>query len=262
MANEVRLERISFAGHAVSYAVLGEGSPVVVLKPHGGPWIYAFASALAGHYTVIQVDPLGYAHSEGVAEHGPGDVHEQIHTVLDQDGVDRFVVWGYSLGGAMAVAVAHASRRVTAMVCGGWSPAERISEARLRRMDRSPRLPDRDRVFWHWHSRFDWLKELSAMQMPRLVYVGTDDPPRVRGPRGIPRTKSALEGLGVQVLEFDGLDHATCMNEPAFSAYAAIGRIRLQLQAQAPTREISRQRMGLVPASSDYLEAPCRTKSA
>jgi pimeloyl-ACP methyl ester carboxylesterase len=213
----VRLERASFAGCGVAYAVLGHGPPIVVLKPHGGPRIYAFARALAAHHTVIQIDPLGYAHSDRPAEHAPGEIHEHVHAVLDRERIDRFVVWGYSLGGAMALGVARASSRATAMVCGGWSPAERLSEAHLRRLDRAPRLPERDRVFWRWHSGVDWLKELSAMPLPRLVYVGSDDGPRVRGPRGIPRTRSALEALGVHVVELDLLDHAACMHEPAFS---------------------------------------------
>jgi hypothetical protein len=105
----------------------------------------------------------------------------------------------------MALVVAQASRRVTAMVCGGWSPAERQSEAQLRRMDAEQRAPVSQRAFWHWHSRFNWMDELAAMQIPKLVYVGSNDRPRVRGPRGVPRTREALVERGVKVLEFEGL---------------------------------------------------------
>ena len=73
------------------------------------------------------------------------------------------------------------------------------------------------RAFWHWHSGFDWLTELSLIDVPRLVYVGTEDAPRMRGPRGIPRVRGDLENRGVEVHELDGLDHITCMTEPAFS---------------------------------------------
>jgi pimeloyl-ACP methyl ester carboxylesterase len=138
---------------------------------------------------------------------------------MDQEAIDRCPVWGYSAGGAMALAMAQASARVTAVVSGGWSPAERQSDAAVRRIDRLGRMPAGQRAFIDWYRRFNWLEELAVMAIPRLVYVGTDDGPRMRGPRGIPRTRSALIDAGVTLLEFDGLDHLTCMSDPAFSTY-------------------------------------------
>jgi pimeloyl-ACP methyl ester carboxylesterase len=206
-----------FAGHGISYCVLGSGPPLVIVKPHRGSRVYPWAQRLAARYTVIQIEPLGHGWSDRPLDHPPGGVHEQVHAVLDGEGIDCFPIWGYSAGGTMALTITQASPRVTAMVCGGSSPAERLSEAQLRRMDREKRMPIGQRAFWHWHSRFDWMTELELMRVPRLVYVGTEDGPRARGPRGIPRVRGALEERGVKVVELDGLDHITCMTEPAFS---------------------------------------------
>lgn len=215
----MRVASAYFCDHRISYCVVGSGPPLVVPKPHRGKRnaLYGWVPWLASRYTVFQVEPLGHGWSDRPRDHPTVGIHEQIHTVLDQEGVDRFGVWGYSAGGAMAMVVAQASPRVTAMVCGGWSPTERYSEAALRRMDREQRMPVGQRAAIDWYQRFIWLDELAVMQIPRLVYVGARDGPRVRGPRGIPRTRDALVERGVVVLEFEGLDHDTCMQEPAFS---------------------------------------------
>lgn len=197
--------------------MFGHGPALTLLKPHPEPRDYEFAPWLAARYTVFQIEPLGYARSDRPARYPQRGIHEQVHAVLDQEGIARSVVWGYSKGGAMALAVAQASPRVTAVVCGGWSPAERHSEARLRRMEREERPPVAARTFWRWYSGFNWLDELALMQLPKVVYVGTEDTPRVRGPRGVPRTREALIERGVNLLELEGLDHEACMREPAVS---------------------------------------------
>ena len=221
MASAVRTDRVEFAGHRIGYYVLGSGPPLVVVKPHRGTRVYEFAAVLARRYMVIQIEPLGFGWSDRPEPYPAGGVHEQVHAVTDQEGVDRFAIWGYSAGGAMAMAVTQASTRVLAMVGGGWSPAARPSTAHLQRMDRERRGSAGQRAFWHWYTRFNWMDELAVTQVPRLVHVGTEDGPRMQGPRGIPRTRTALMDRGVRVVEFDGLDHATCMAEPAFSTQVA-----------------------------------------
>jgi pimeloyl-ACP methyl ester carboxylesterase len=212
-----RVGRREFAGHGISYRVAGSGPALVVVKPHRLPRVYELVPLLCSRYTVIQIEPLGFGSSDRPADHPGADVHEQVLAVLEQQRVDRFIVWGYSLGGAMSLAVARASARVTACVVGGWSPTDGPSATRLQRMDRERRAPVASRAFWRSYARFDWLDELAAKRLPTLVYVGTDDRPRTRGPRGIPRTRQALAERGVTVVEFSGLDHRTCNAEPALS---------------------------------------------
>src|SRR5258708_2421210 len=42
--------------------------------------------------------------------------------VADAAGFDCFAWWGYSMGGLMGLQLAARSRRVSALVCGGWPP--------------------------------------------------------------------------------------------------------------------------------------------
>jgi len=212
-----RIGRVEHAGHGISYQVAGDGPAVVLVKPHRQPRVYELVPLLSDRYTVIQIEPLGFGASDRPSDHPEDGVSEQVLTVLARERVDRFIVWGYSAGGAMALAVARASSRVTAVVAGGWSPGGGPSATRVRRLEREGRTPAASLAFWRWYARFDWLDELAAMPLPRLVYVGSDDGPRVRGPRGVPRTRPALVERGVTVMEFSGLDHQTCNAEPALS---------------------------------------------
>ncbi|WP_179790316.1 alpha/beta fold hydrolase [Actinopolymorpha rutila] len=217
MEEAARVGRTEFAGHGISYRVVGSGPALVLVKPHGLPRIYDLMAPLSDRYTVIQIEPLGFGWSDRPSDYPLAGVHEQVLAVLNQEGVDSFVVWGYSQGGAMALAIAQATPRVTGMVAGGWSPMGAPTDAWMRRADREQQIPIASRAFWRWYRRFDWLDELAAMQCPKLVYAGSGDRPRVSGPRGIPRARDALTQRGVTLMEFGGLDHRTCNTEPALS---------------------------------------------
>jgi pimeloyl-ACP methyl ester carboxylesterase len=184
----------------------------VLLKPHRlrKTGMYELGSMLTDRFTVLEIEPLGYAYSDRPA--GWYAIHEQVEAVADHERVDEFVVWGYSRGGWMALATARESGRVKGVVAGGCAPLDAPTDAQLRRYPEGA-----DKEFWLWYRGFDWLAELGAMTIPRLVYVGSEDGPRVRGPRGIPRTRDLLTRAGVTVLVFEGLDHLTCHNGSALS---------------------------------------------
>jgi pimeloyl-ACP methyl ester carboxylesterase len=203
-----------FAGYRIAYRVLGEGPAVVLVKPHRLPKDYDLLTLLSARHQVIQIEPLGFGRSERPADYPPEGIHEQVLAVLDAESVDRFVVWGYSQGGSMAAAVAQATPRVAALIVGAAPLVDRPTDAWMARMDREQRVPVAPRTFWHWFKRFDWLAELERMPCPRLVYGGTDDQHHVRHIR---RHGEALTGRGVTVIEFPGLDHDTCLREPALS---------------------------------------------
>jgi pimeloyl-ACP methyl ester carboxylesterase len=213
VAQAVREEALIFRGYIIKYRVSGSGPALVLLKPHRlrKTGMYELGYLLAERFTVLEIEPLGYAYSDRPGRWYP--IHEQVEAVVDREGVREFVVWGYSRGGWMALATARCSRRVLGVVAGGCAPLDAPTEAQLRRYP-----PGEDKEFWLWYRGFDWLFELGAMKFPRLVYVGSEDGPRVRGPRGIPRTRDLLVGVGVSVLVFDGLDHLTCHNGAALSA--------------------------------------------
>lgn len=217
MSVEPRAGWISFAGHDLRYRVAGRGPALVLVKPHRHPADYPQLRSMAGRYRVIQIDPLGFGASDRPGDHPWGGIHSQVFAVVEREVVDRFAVWGYSQGGAMAAAVARAGqRRVVAMIAGGFSLATQPTDAWMARTEREQRVPDAARIFWRHFKQFNWAEELAEMTCSRLLYVGGDDRVHVAGIR---RTRAALERGGTTLAEFDGLDHQTCNREPALSAH-------------------------------------------
>lgn len=214
-----RWSDFAYDGHTIRYCVFGAGPPIAVVKPHRNPPVYDVSWLLATTHTVVQIEPLGFANSDRPVLHRDPGVARQVLDVLDHEQIDDFVVWGHSLGGAMATMVAQASPRVTAMIVNGYSPLDAPTESMLRRMDQegSPRGGG-DAAFWRSYRSFDWSAELELMRCRKLVHVGAEDRARMRGPRGIDRTRDSLELRGVTVRVFAGLDHITCAAEPALSA--------------------------------------------
>src|SRR6185437_12348879 len=99
----------------------------------------------------------------------------QVLAVLDRHQIDRFTIWGYSAGGAMAAYVARATPRAAALVCGGFSLFDRFTSGTLQRLDR--RLPPdhASRTLWWWVNSVDWTGEISAASFPCLLYWGSRD---------------------------------------------------------------------------------------
>ena len=188
---------------------------MVLVKSNRYPRDCRQLALLSGRYRVIQVEPLGFGASGRPHDYPRAGLHEQVLAVADREAVGRFVVWGYSQGGAMAAMVAQASPRVAGMIAGGFSPATEPTAAWSARMEREQRVPAAARAFWQRFARFDWTEELAAMGCPRLLYAGQDDSTRAAGLR---RTLASLTDGGATVVEFDGLDHRTCNDEPAMSA--------------------------------------------
>lgn len=52
---------------------------------------------------------VGYGYSERVPGYAGEALADQFLAVLDHHGLDRFVVWGFSAGGAIAASVARGS---------------------------------------------------------------------------------------------------------------------------------------------------------
>jgi hypothetical protein len=211
-------EAVRYAGHRISYRVVGHGMPLVLVKPHRDPAVYPQVRLLSDQYRVIQIEPLGFGRSDRPRDYPTTGLHEQVLAVLDNEDVDRFIVWGYSQGAAVAAAVAQATTRAVAMIAGGFSLIDQPTDAWMRRMDREESVPVAARTFWHWYKRFNWLHEMAAMDQAALVYAGRED--RAQAP-GVVRSQEALTACGVTVIQFDGLDHNACNREPALSTRIA-----------------------------------------
>ncbi len=191
--------QLDFDGHPLAYRVTGEGPALVVLS-------------------------LGYGHSERVPGYAGEALASQVLAVLDHHGVDRFVVWGYSKGGAMAACVARGTPRTAGLVCGAYSILDHPTDSTMKQMDRRLRPDHPSRTLWAWVKRFNWVDELRKMSCPSLFYWGSDD----RHASGLRHTRELLGGQDlfgrqqdVEFGEHPGLGHEAG-GDPQFLADSVI----------------------------------------
>lgn len=236
-------------GFDIAYSVTGAG-PEAVLFLHGfggSADVWApFVERLADRYRCIAVDALGHGRSSR-----PGDPADYMTAsrasdfakVLDAEGVARVHVWGYSMGGRNAYALAtHHRDRVVDVVIGGAGPdMTGREEAWMRARAQAFLDGDRERA-WRlvggtgempdWFEAGNDLRVLGAVSMglvewacmpsaleglPSLHYVGTDDPFHER-------VKLAAADSGGRFLELPGADHVTAFGRvdaivPAVQAF-------------------------------------------
>ena len=209
---------LDFDGHRLAYRVTGEGPALVVLNLYRRRDDMVQARVLGDRWRVFQVHPLGYGYSERVPGYAGEALAAQVLAVLDHHGADRFVVWGYSQGGAMAACIARATPRTAGLVCGAYSLLDHPTDARMRQMDR--RLPPNhpSRTLWTWVKRFDWAEELRSLHCPSLFYWGREDRNQARGLRRAQELLGGHDLFGGQDIEFAeyaGLGHEAG-GEPQF----------------------------------------------
>ena len=193
-----------FDGHRVAYRVAGTGPALVVLNLYRTRDDMVHLRVLSDRWQVFEVAPLGYGRSERVPGYAGEALPDQICAVLDRHGVDRFIVWGYSKGGAMAACIARGTARAAALVCGAYAILDRPTDGQMRQMDR--RLPPDhpSRTLWAWVKGFDWDHELQTMACPRLLYWGSEDR---RHARELRRAQQRLTLQDVDFVEYPGLGH-------------------------------------------------------
>lgn len=132
--------RIESRRHKIHYLTVGRAGRAIVLV-HGHlqaaeDWARAgYLDLLEGSHRVVAIDMLGYGESDkprDVVEHALDGRVADIAAVLDAEGIDEAVFWGYSLGvfSAEAFAKQH-PERTTALVAGGnmvgFSPEDRAN---------------------------------------------------------------------------------------------------------------------------------------
>ena len=194
---------VDFDGHRLAYRVTGQGPALVVLNLYRRRDDLVHARLLSNRYQVFQIYPLGYGYSDPVPGYAGEALADQVLAVLDRHGVDRFIVWGYSKGGAMAACIARATRRTAGLVCGAYSLLDHPTDAAMRRMDRRLRPDHPSRTLWAWVKRFDWAAELQAMHCPALLYWGSED----RHAKGLRRAQQLLRTNDIEFVEYPGLGH-------------------------------------------------------
>ena len=116
-------------GFTIHYTVAGDGPPLMLLAATlsaAQRWHdLGYVGALASHWRVINVDPLGHGRSDtphDADSYLAADVTADLVAVLDAEGVDRATVWGYSRGGWLTCSVAaQHPQRVERIVVGGYA---------------------------------------------------------------------------------------------------------------------------------------------
>ena len=202
----MQYEYVALHGARIAYRVSGAGPTLVLMKNNRRPPDYPVAEPLSRRFRVLQIHPVGFGASDRPEGYDFGSIGEQVLAVLDQEGIDRFGVWGFSQPAAMSAVVARSTGRAAALVMGGFPPIGSPTDGEMRRMEREPRLPRPPLEFWRHHRSYDWHHELRCFSGTKVAYMGTADP----AIRRLRRIRPVLEGIGFTYLEFDGLSHATC----------------------------------------------------
>ena len=97
-------------GTKLHYVEAGEGTPVILIHGAGGSavgnWFAnGIAPALAPTNRVIGIDMRGHALSEAGPEGGRGNMAKDVVEFLDQQGIDKAHLGGYSMGGGVTLSL-------------------------------------------------------------------------------------------------------------------------------------------------------------
>ena len=143
-------------GRSLGYAQYGAADGSVIVSAHGGLACRLDVSAAApiAHQAgvrLISPDRPGIGLSDQKPDRTIRDWADDIADLLDQLGVDRFAVMGWSMGGQYAAAVGHAlwSRVTRVAIIAGALP---LSEPGV-----FEQLPTMDRVHTRLSQRAPWL---------------------------------------------------------------------------------------------------------
>jgi pimeloyl-ACP methyl ester carboxylesterase len=193
-------------GVRIHYQVEGVGPPLVIL--HGFTdsivtWYeVGYVDALRGRRKLILIDARGHGESDkphSTAAYSTEKRVADVVAVLDNLGIDRADIWGYSMGGRSCFAMArHAPDRVRSLIIGGAAGDSRsrigngfrralkgggaaaipgtwgipVPESiRARLLANDPVAIEASLV-----DGLGFADMLSSMTMPCLVYAGTADP--------------------------------------------------------------------------------------
>ena len=222
-------------GYIISYEDDGAGSPIVLIPGYlmsAADWRdCGYVDRLVSNRRVITVDPLGHGLSDkptDPAAYVYPAVAADIVAAMDDAGVDRATVWGYSRGAALAGVIAtEFPGRVAALIIGGQdltgtigqgSPTPEWAQATLagswEPLWEMFEMTEEDRK--HSAEHFDprafgavvagarisgFAIDLSRIKAPAFVYCGgNDDVDEDK--------KKTAEALGDELHLLPGLDHS------------------------------------------------------
>ncbi|GAA4219221.1 alpha/beta fold hydrolase [Actinocatenispora rupis] len=195
-------------GREVHFRVHGAG-PLLLVQPGlyqvGPQWTdLGYTGALAGEYTVVEIDPLGHGRSAAPTDPAAYELPRRVDdvlAVLDELGADRAVYWGYSMGAWIGCGLAaYAPDRVAGLVVGGWDPVGGLEVAYEHARRTVPLPPDPD-----WTA----LARAAAARVPeQAAVIDAGDPVAFdachRSLEHQPDLSPALAALDVPVLLYAG----------------------------------------------------------
>lgn len=224
-------------GARIAYDVNGEGSPLVLL--HGGfiqsrqVWHeHGYIERFSHNYTVITIDLRGHGESDISKEpdgYQIGKIIGDVHAVAEICKVEKFLVWGFSLGATIALQLAARSDRVSrAVIAGSFfgksireyasrniASLEAVIKARAEGRIGELFLTSEERSFVEsidlelalavYKAITDWpVIRPQDLRCPAFVYVGSADEPII----GVLREQRVeIEKAGIRFKIFDGLNH-------------------------------------------------------
>lgn len=229
------------------FAIHGTGRPLFLGFPlmashaaifgaAAGATLDGFLARLTDRYRVLLVD---YPSIGGSATIPPGAltidrVCDDMLTVADAAGFDRFAWWGGTFGAVTGLALAARTARVGALVCAGWSPLgipypAIVRAARAQEHDPPPhaRVVLREPAQYAQWSTFygslgrDWESRTAPnVRCPRAVIYGERAESAVGDcPLPLAATirarRDELEALGWRVVELPGADAGAILDPGA-----------------------------------------------
>lgn len=209
VAEDIESGNITAAdGVKIHYLEKGQGTPVVLLHGYTGSaegnWVAnGIADALAKTNRVIAIDARGHGESgkpHDAESYGPW-MWQDVIRVMDELGIEKAHVHGYSMGGGLVTALLfhYPNRLITASYGGsgvpeveqkwidqvpedaeGPDPQEAEASATLRSRPNDPEALAAVRESFGQSQRAAELIDLTSVDIPVLAIVGEYDRPNVR----------------------------------------------------------------------------------
>jgi pimeloyl-ACP methyl ester carboxylesterase len=225
-------------GTCIAYDMCGGGAPLILL--HGGyiqnrrSWHEAgYVESLASDFRVISIDLRGHGESDAPtdpAQYTMGKLVADVLAVADACAASRFLVWGFSLGGTIALHLAARSPRPQAIVVAGSFFGKLLDDEHVKQVTEGVEktaiakeqgqldalaLPPTERWFADRANLRvvlaltaagpDWPPiEPPDLQCPAYVFAGSRN---AAATAALTARRAALEAAGVRVQIFEGLDH-------------------------------------------------------
>ena len=229
----------------IYYELHGNGAPLFLAFPHVASFREVFGDGarsvwqdwlnrLTDRYRVLLIDypNIGKSHVPAPQDMVIDRVCADMLGVASAAGFERFAWAGYTWGSVVGLHLAARSPRVSALICGGWSPlgaqyGDMLEAVRQPPTQHAMTVLREPAQYAQWSTFYEsfinWneLETVSSIACPKLLYYGANAEPDVAGGLRylrIARTNRArraeLERLGWTVTEIPDADNNVLV-EPA-----------------------------------------------